>query len=1101
MLYHSHDPASLRAAFIQHFSTQPRTVFAHELIVVDSPDTMFWLQTALAQPPQQGGLGIASGLDWRLPGAFLHWAMLRVLGPVASVTPSLDPASLQWRIWLLLPELVRHPECAPLAHYLAEDVDQRKRYQLSIAAAGLFARYQYHRPQWLLDWYAGQMLRRNHPDSAGEPLAPEQRWQAVLWQALCAAPSTTSTAAQQPLQNREARFLAALHSGQLPATGWPERLWVFSLGRLPVPLCKTLLALERAAVMHLALFIRRGSALDSALPHPLCQSLGQRAREHNDWLAQLAKTNAQALPTPPTANTLLGQLQQQLRCGKILQQTQAIRPDDRSVVFHLAHSAHREIEILHDQLLDALERTPGLHPGDILVLSPDISAYTAAIEAVFGQYTPPEAAYLPFAIHDLNPLKHHPLLRAVQRLLDAEFTRWQHSELLALLDLPAVRERFGLSEEDVPTLQRWITESGIRWGLDAQQRTRLDLPVGLHQHTWQFGLERMLLGYVTDQHSAWHDIEPYPEVAGLEAALAGKLAQLIDAIQALQTALLHPATPIQWQTRFSQLLEDFFAPHTEAEIALLSALRQALLQWHSHLNEAGLQEALPLDVAQAGWLAELSQLPMTPLRLGVVNFASLSTARLRPTRYLCLLGMHDGAFPRTPAQLEFDLLAATYQPGDPSVREDEREVFLQALHTPQDTLYISWIGRFIRDNSERPACVPVGQLRDALAAIAQGAHVPGDDPQNGARLLARLTTQHPLQPFSIRYFSSETEDHGLFTYAQHWRRAHQGMIHAAPSITRLPPMDHEMILRINDLQSFLRHPVRYFYAHRLRIDFSRLPDAEVLDEEIFALDGLRQWQLHSEILEKALCEDGAAAQRQQRAQQAIDALQRAGQLPLFGRSEASRQQLQNVTATLLAHYAALRTDYPTPVSALALELRQGPRVIRDTVHGLYENACAERASITLLPTELKNKPHHRVRPWVRHLLLCASGQPLRSYIIGTDHIAVWPILTEHTAHQYLSDLLNAWEEGTQRPLGLACKTAFAWLDALRKSDGDAPALHTVQQRYEGSHNRPGEIAEDLCLLREFPDFAQLIATKDLPQWAERLYQPLLDIETPATSAE
>ncbi|WP_006786374.1 exodeoxyribonuclease V subunit gamma [Thiorhodospira sibirica] len=1089
MLYHSHDPASLQAAFIQHLTSQPLAVFAHELILVDSPDTAFWLQTALAQPTQHGGLGIASGFDWRLPGAFLHWAMQRVLGPVSSSAPPLEPASLQWRIWRVLPQLLPHPDCIPLAHYLAGDQGQRKRYQLSVQVAGLFAQYQYYRPQWLEDWYAGQMIQRDQPTSEGVPLAPEQRWQAVLWQALCAQHPADTTAAS-PLRYREARFLEALHRAQLPSTGWPERLWVFSLGRLPAPVCKTLEAIQRTKVMRLHLFLRRGSELDPARPHPLCQSLGQRSREHNGWLARLTEPDAHALPMPPGADTLLGQLQQQLRHGKAPQRASAIAPDDRSIVFHLAHSAHREVEILHDQVLDALTRTPGLHPGDILVLSPDISAYSAAIEAVFGQYAPHHPAYLPFAIHDQNPLQHHPLLLALQALLDAEFSRWQHSELLALLDVPAVRERFALREEDLPTLQRWISESGIRWGLDAPQRTRLELPDGLHQHTWQFGLQRMLLGYVTDQHSAWHEIEPYPEVAGLEAALAGKLAQLIDAIQRLQTQLLQATHAAQWQTRFTQVLDDFFAPNSEAEIALLSALRQALTHWITQLSEAGLEDDVPLDVARASWLAELTQLPSTPLRLGVVNFASLSSARLRPTRYLCLLGMHDGAFPRTPAQLEFDLLAPTYQAGDPSVREDEREVFLQALHTPQDTLYISWIGRFIRDNSERPACVPVGQLRDTLAVMAHP-----DAPQHGARLLVRLTTQHPLQPFSIRYFSSAPEDHGLFTYAQHWRRVHQAMTYAVPTLSRLPPMDHEMILRINDLQSFLRHPVRYFYSQRLRIDFARLPDAEVLDEEAFSLDGLSRWQCHSEVLDQALLEEHDPAQRHAVAQHAIARLQRAGRLPLFGRGEPARQQLQTVTATLLERYEALRSQYPNPVDAVTLELTQGPRVIRDTVHGLYENASAQRASITLLPTTLKNKHHHLVRPWVRHLLLCASGQALTSYLIAHDQICFWPTLADTAATQYLSDLLTAWEEGTQRPLGLACKTAFAWLEALHKNDGDnTAASHKAQQCYEGSYARTGEVSNDLCLLREFPRFAPLIATNDLPQWAERLYQPLLNID-------
>jgi exodeoxyribonuclease V gamma subunit len=38
------------------------------------------------------------------------------------------------------------------------------------------------------------------------------------------------------------------------------------------------------------------------------------------------------------------------------------RAADRSIVFHLAHSAQREVEILHDQLLDLLANPPGGRP-------------------------------------------------------------------------------------------------------------------------------------------------------------------------------------------------------------------------------------------------------------------------------------------------------------------------------------------------------------------------------------------------------------------------------------------------------------------------------------------------------------------------------------------------------------------------------------------------------------------------------------------------------------------------------------------------------------------------------------------------------------------
>ncbi|WP_163011001.1 exodeoxyribonuclease V subunit gamma, partial [Pseudomonas viridiflava] len=79
-------------------------------------------------------------------------------------------------------------------------------------------------------------------------------------------------------------------------------------------------------------------------------------------------------------------------------------------------------------------------------------------------------------------------------------------------------------------------------------------------------------------------------------------------------------------------------------------------------------------------------------------------------------GMNDGDYPRAQPPLDFDLMGSDYRPGDRSRREDDRYLLLEALLSARTQLYISWVGRSIRDNSERPASVLIGQLRDHLAS-------------------------------------------------------------------------------------------------------------------------------------------------------------------------------------------------------------------------------------------------------------------------------------------------------------------------------------------------------------------------------------------------
>jgi exodeoxyribonuclease V gamma subunit len=145
---------------------------------------------------------------------------------------------------------------------------------------------------------------------------------------------------------------------------------------------------------------------------------------------------------------------------------------------------------------------------------------------------------------------------------------------------------------------------------------------------------------------------------------------------------------------------------------------------------------------------------------------------------VCLLGMNDGDFPRRAPPVRFRPAGAAgmARPGDRSRRDDDRYLMLEALLAARDKLYVSWVGRNVRDNSEQPASVLVSQLRDYLAPA-------------GSSTCDARTTVHALQPFSRRYF----EQGGLLTYAGEWRAAHARRTRRDDA---LPPFELEPDFRL-----------------------------------------------------------------------------------------------------------------------------------------------------------------------------------------------------------------------------------------------------------------------------------------------------------------
>jgi exodeoxyribonuclease V gamma subunit len=151
--------------------------------------------------------------------------------------------------------------------------------------------------------------------------------------------------------------------------------------------------------------------------------------------------------------------------------------------------------------------------------------------------------------------------------------------------------------------------------------------------------------------------------------------------------------------------------------------------------------------------AALAQLLDDPARGGVpsgrVTFAAISSLRNLPFEVICAIGLNDGVFPSAVRPPEFDLMALSPRRGDRQRRDDERNLFLDLLLAARGSLYLSHVGRSVRDNSLLPPSVLVSELLEAvLPAIADD---PGS-PQSLARARQRLVVEHPLQPFAIEGF-------------------------------------------------------------------------------------------------------------------------------------------------------------------------------------------------------------------------------------------------------------------------------------------------------------------------------------------------------------
>jgi exodeoxyribonuclease V gamma subunit len=220
---------------------------------------------------------------------------------------------------------------------------------------------------------------------------------------------------------------------------------------------------------------------------------------------------------------------------------------------------------------------------------------------------------------------------------------------------------------------------------------------------------------------------------------------------------------------------------------------------------------------------------------GQITVCSMVPMRSIPFKVVAILGLNDGQFPRSRPPLGFDLMAQDKpRLGDRSRRGDDRYLFLEALLSARNSLYLSYQGFDIHKNEQRPPSLVLEELFDYLSRAY------GFDKESDVRTL-------PLQPFSQRNYE------GRFpSFDARWANINQSRQSPFQPLTALVDIKSEW--HLTEWINFLTHPSKYFAQQRLGL-FLGYDNRDALeDTEPFDLTHLDRYQIQSltitELLEQ-----------------------------------------------------------------------------------------------------------------------------------------------------------------------------------------------------------------------------------------------------------
>ncbi len=1013
--------ADALALLLRHPLQDP---FAAEAVVVPSLGLERWLTQQLASRH-----GICANISFLFPQKFVAGLMDAALpGRVAARFYARE--NLTWRIMHLLPALAGRREFAELQRYLEKARPELRLFQLAGKIAGSFDQYLAFRPRLVLDWERG----------AGK------HWQAILWRELVGS----APGLHPPALALE--FSSSLGRGAAPL---PERVSLFAISTLPSFYLQFLQELAGATAVHLFAMrptpewwsdirsareesrARRKAPASAQLDlqftrgNPLLASLGKLGRQFLENVTELNPTKEHEDFAAPPNDSVLGQIQRDI--FELHDPTgtpqRGVAPDDHSLQFHSCHSPMREMDVLHDQLLALFAERPDLKPHDVVVMAPDISVYAPFIEAVFA--TAPEPRRIPFSIADRGVRAENGVIDTFLRIVESAGSRFTASSVVGILESAALQRRFELADSDLEIIRTWIEQTGICWGIDAEQRAALGLPA-FGENSWRAGLDRLLLGYAAPARGErlFAGILAYDQIEGSLAETLGRFVEFSEALFATASELARPRPLREWQETLRQVAARFFNAEEEREPEL-HQLRRVLDSLGETAALSGFDDSVPLDVL----LAHLAQVLAgnesgSGFLVGRVTFCALKPMRTVPFRVVCLVGMNDTAYPRHTRAPGFDLIAQHPRPGDRSTRDDDRYLFLEALLSAREVLYVSYVGQSIRDNSPIPPSVLVSELLDYL----QGSFTLPE--------AAALVRQHRLQPFNADYFRPAS---GLFSYSQ--ENCVASAVAAGERVSPSPflteplsePEGEWRELDAATLINFFSNPAKFLVEQRLGL---RLPRVRGIleDFEPVEIDSLAKYKLRQDLLTRALRGEALAP--------LLPVLRASGELPPGHAGDARVRQLidsaEDFSEFVRQHLGAGSAE-PRDVRLEVDDFRLSARL--DQLH----DGHLVHYRLTI------RKPKDLLTAWIYHLI-ANSEQETDSVLLTADKeggsvLNSFAKVDSEKAREHLRTLLQLYARGLREALPFFPRSALAYVEQTLHPKGRPSPLKKAQAKWRRSPDR------------------------------------------------
>lgn len=498
---------------------------------------------------------------------------------------------------------------------------------------------------------------------------------------------------------------------------------------------------------------------------------------------------------------------------------------DDSLTIHSCHSRFREVEVVYDTVLKALDNHPELKPEEIIVVSPQIDDYITHISKVFNYQVDEQGRMLPFHIQNRN-LDEQEYINALMQIINSFSGEMSAEDIFGLVSLKSISDKFEFTNEELERIKNWITDSNIRSFYSSKHKEKKDFQTNIG-NTWEFGKNRWLSGYISGDTSDVSYLSTFGDLVGQNNIFI-RFFRFLDLWYLCYEQSLSDKTLVMWFEFVESICEDFLYSDFDEELKLkiIKIARTCFCE-----QTQNCEFELPLSVIKAVLEKALADNDIRYEGKIGIRFQSWKNTFIEDAKVLIIMGLSEGEFPGNDTKNDLDIFKNKLPQLNQSKRASDKNLMLTALTSNLDKLVLTYIGYEQSTNEIIPASTVVEDLVTYLKQKTNDVFA---------------IQHHFMHGFNQHYFSKEQQSYILNNFKLAKKYYQKSPIDKNTDIRIDKTL--ETVISIHQLSEFFSNPLDFFIENVAELQL-KIYSNELKSTETYQPDKLEEWKLKSHIFQ------------------------------------------------------------------------------------------------------------------------------------------------------------------------------------------------------------------------------------------------------------